>query len=100
MKSATLPSLRVEPQPRDAAESLLLEGETLSSLIETSVRETIERRLWPRGSSWRTTTTEVPTNPVHLVHPVHPGSTAVTSISTSARSSISALTCTALIAAW
>ena len=44
MKSATLPSLRVEPQLRDAAESVLLEGETLSSLIETSVRETIERR--------------------------------------------------------
>ena len=44
MKSATLPSLRVDPQLRDAAESVLLEGETLSSLIETSVRETIERR--------------------------------------------------------
>ena len=44
MKSATLPSLRVEPQLRAAAESVLLEGETLSSLIETSVRETIERR--------------------------------------------------------
>ena len=97
MKSATLPSLRVEPRLRDAAESVLLEGETLSSLLETSVRETIERRLWPRGSSWTTTTTEVPKN---LVHPVHPGTTAVTSISTSARSSISALTCTALIAAW
>ena len=44
MKSATRPSLRVEPQLRAAAESVLLEGETLSSLIETSVRETIERR--------------------------------------------------------
>ena len=44
MKSATFPSLRVEPQLREAAESVLREGETLSSLIETSVRETIERR--------------------------------------------------------
>lgn len=44
MKSSTLPSLRVDPELRVAAESVLLEGETLSSLIETSVRETIERR--------------------------------------------------------
>lgn len=44
VKSATLPSLRVDPELRVAAESVLLEGETLSSLIETSVRETIERR--------------------------------------------------------
>ena len=44
MKTATLPSLRVEPGLREAAESVLLEGETLSGFIETSVRETIERR--------------------------------------------------------
>lgn len=44
MKSATLPSLRVEPELRDAAESVLQDGETLSGFIETSVRETIERR--------------------------------------------------------
>jgi hypothetical protein len=44
MKSATLPSLRVDPELRDAAESVLQEGETLSSFIEASVRETIERR--------------------------------------------------------
>jgi len=44
MKSATLPSLRVDPELREAAESVLQEGETLSSLIETSVREAIERR--------------------------------------------------------
>lgn len=44
MKSATFPSLRVEPELREAAESVLREGETLSSLIETSVRETIQRR--------------------------------------------------------
>lgn len=44
MKTATLPSLRVDPALREAAESVLLEGESLSSFIETSVRETIERR--------------------------------------------------------
>jgi predicted transcriptional regulator len=45
MKTATLPSLRVDPQLRDAAQSVLQEGETLSGFIEASVRETIERRL-------------------------------------------------------
>ena len=44
MKSASLPSLRVDPNLRDAAESVLIEGETLSGFIETAVRETIERR--------------------------------------------------------
>lgn len=44
MKTATLPSLRVEPALREAAEGVLQEGETLSSLIETAVRETVERR--------------------------------------------------------
>jgi hypothetical protein len=44
MKTASLPSLRVDPELRDAAEAVLEEGETLSSFIETSVRETIERR--------------------------------------------------------
>jgi hypothetical protein len=44
MKSATLPSLRVEPELREAAQSVLREGETLTSLIETAMRETIQRR--------------------------------------------------------
>ena len=44
MKTSSFPSLRVEPELRDAAESVLREGETLTSLIETSVRETIQRR--------------------------------------------------------
>jgi hypothetical protein len=44
MKSATFPSLRVEPELREAAESVLREGETLTSLIETAMRETIHRR--------------------------------------------------------
>ena len=44
MKSYSLPSVRVEPELREAAESVLREGETLTSLIETSIRETIRRR--------------------------------------------------------
>ena len=44
MKSATFPSLRVDPELREAAEGVLQDGETLSGFIETSVRETIERR--------------------------------------------------------
>ena len=44
MKTSSFPSLRVEPKLREAAESVLRDGETLTSLIETSVRETIQRR--------------------------------------------------------
>jgi len=44
MKTATFPSLRVDPELREAAESVLQDGETLSGFIEASVRETIERR--------------------------------------------------------
>src|SRR5450755_397447 len=44
MKTATLPSLRVEPELREAAEQVLEEGESLSGFIEASVRESIERR--------------------------------------------------------
>lgn len=44
MKTATLPSLRVDPELRAAAESVLREGETLTSLIETAMREAIHRR--------------------------------------------------------
>jgi hypothetical protein len=44
MKTATLPSLRVEPALRDAAESVLQEGETLSSFVESAVREQVQLR--------------------------------------------------------
>ena len=44
MKTATFPSLRVDAELREAAESVLREGETLTSLIETAVRETVHRR--------------------------------------------------------
>ena len=38
MKTATFPSLRVEADFREAAESVLRDGETLTSLIETAMR--------------------------------------------------------------
>lgn len=44
MKTATLPSLRVAPEFRQAAEAVLKEGESLSSFVEESIRENIARR--------------------------------------------------------
>ena len=44
MKTSSFPSLRIEAELRAAAESVLRQGETLTSLIETAVRETIQRR--------------------------------------------------------
>jgi predicted transcriptional regulator len=44
MKTATIPSLRVEAELREAAESVLHEGETLSSFVEQSLRANIQRR--------------------------------------------------------
>lgn len=44
MKTATIPALRVTPELRRAAEELLQEGESLSSFVEQSLREGIEKR--------------------------------------------------------
>jgi predicted transcriptional regulator len=44
MKTATIPSLRVDPELRQAAEDSLEEGETLSNFVELSIREAVERR--------------------------------------------------------
>lgn len=44
MKTATLPSLRVEPELREAAESVLQKGESLSGLMEQSLRDEVQRR--------------------------------------------------------
>ncbi|WP_082922836.1 YlcI/YnfO family protein [Halothiobacillus diazotrophicus] len=44
MKNATLPPLRVDSALRTAAESVLREGETLSSFVLEAVRLNIERR--------------------------------------------------------
>ena len=44
MKTAALPSLRVDPALRQAAEAVLQQGESLSSFVETSVRAQIEQR--------------------------------------------------------
>ena len=44
MKTATLPPLRVAPELRQAAESVLREGESLSSFMEQSLRDQVNRR--------------------------------------------------------
>ena len=44
MKTATLPSLRVAPELREAAEEVLREGETLSAFLELALRAQIEHR--------------------------------------------------------
>jgi predicted transcriptional regulator len=44
MKTATFPSVRVEPELREAAEHVLQEGESLSGFVEQSIRESIARR--------------------------------------------------------
>jgi len=44
MKTATIPSLRVDPALRQAAEDVLQEGETLSGFVEASLRAQIELR--------------------------------------------------------
>jgi predicted transcriptional regulator len=44
MKTATLPPLRVTPELRQAAEAVLHEGESLSGLMEKSLRDEVNRR--------------------------------------------------------
>jgi predicted transcriptional regulator len=44
MKSATIPPLRVTPDLRNEAVSVLREGESLSSFVEESLRRQIEHR--------------------------------------------------------
>jgi hypothetical protein len=44
MKTATIPSVRVEPEFRAEVEAVLGEGETLSEFVEASVRASVERR--------------------------------------------------------
>lgn len=44
MKTATMPALRVDPQLREEAESVLAENETLSAFMESALRDGIARR--------------------------------------------------------
>lgn len=44
MKTASMPSLRVAPELRHDAESVLREGETLSSFMEQALRLSIQSR--------------------------------------------------------
>ncbi|MDQ6971288.1 MAG: YlcI/YnfO family protein [Mariprofundaceae bacterium] len=44
IKTATIPPLRITPDLRHDAESVLREGETLSSFVEESLRKRVEHR--------------------------------------------------------
>ena len=44
MKTAILPSVRIEPALRASVESLLQAGETLSGFVENAVRQTVMQR--------------------------------------------------------
>ena len=44
MKTATISSLRVDPELRHAAEDVLQDGESLSSFVEQSLRLNFEHR--------------------------------------------------------
>ena len=44
MKTSSMPSLRVDPELRHDAESVLREGETLSSFMEQALRASIQSR--------------------------------------------------------
>lgn len=44
MKSSSIPSIRVEPELRQAAESVLCEGESLSSFMKESLKAGIQHR--------------------------------------------------------
>ena len=44
MKTATIPSVRVEPDLRAEVESLLADGESVSEFVEASVRAAVLRR--------------------------------------------------------
>jgi len=48
MKTATIPPLRVTPDLRRDAESVLEEGESLSGFVEESLRKQIENRKFQR----------------------------------------------------
>ncbi|MFT3816511.1 MAG: YlcI/YnfO family protein [Rubrivivax sp.] len=44
MKTAAIPSVRVEPGFRAEVEAVLADGETLSEFVEAAVRASVERR--------------------------------------------------------
>lgn len=44
MKTATIPTLRVQPELRQAAEEMLRPGETLSAFVEDALRRNVALR--------------------------------------------------------
>jgi hypothetical protein len=45
MKTSSIPAVRVEAELREQLEQVLHEGESLSSFVEASVRESVRRRV-------------------------------------------------------
>ena len=45
MKTATLPSVRIEPALRERIDQVLNEGETVSAFVESAVRRAVQRRV-------------------------------------------------------
>ena len=44
MKTASIPSVRVEPELREQLEGMLRKDETLSSFVESAIRESVRKR--------------------------------------------------------
>lgn len=44
MKTATIPPVRIEPSFREDMEQTLVEGESIAALVETAVRNEVNRR--------------------------------------------------------
>lgn len=44
MKTASIPSIRVEPDLREQLERVLNDGESLSAFVEASIRDSVRRR--------------------------------------------------------
>ena len=53
MKTASIPSLHVDPSLRTGAEEVLEDGETLSSFVEQAIRDGVQRRHAQREFSAR-----------------------------------------------
>ncbi len=49
MRTSNIPSVRVSPELRAAAEAELRAGETLSSFVESSVRKSVQERAAQRA---------------------------------------------------
>ena len=81
MKTASIPSLRVSPDLRESAERVLRDGETLSSFVETAIRDEIN----PENLYYRVyirTASDALVNAAGKRFPISPGMIATVDIKT------------------